>query len=104
MAAPAGHLGPGGDRPGPRFPDPVLAVPQPRGRAAFRPVALAVADPGLRAATGTGAGAGAGRRDPEDRARRRQIGRASCRERVCQYVEITVVAVSVNKKAKATSS
>src|SRR3546814_12274996 len=27
-----------------------------------------------------------------------QIGRAPCRERVCQYVEIQVVAVSVKKK------
>src|SRR3546814_12586965 len=27
-----------------------------------------------------------------------QIGRASCRERVCQYVKISVVAVSVKKK------
>src|SRR3546814_15344791 len=27
-----------------------------------------------------------------------EIGRASCRERVCQYVEITVVAVSLKKK------
>src|SRR3546814_19107307 len=27
-----------------------------------------------------------------------QIGRASCRERVCQYVKITVVAVSLKKK------
>src|SRR3546814_13967469 len=27
-----------------------------------------------------------------------QIGRASCRERVCQYVEISVVAVSLKKK------
>src|SRR3546814_15230165 len=27
-----------------------------------------------------------------------KIGRASCRERVCQYVEITVVAVSLKKK------
>src|SRR3546814_19503232 len=27
-----------------------------------------------------------------------EIGRASCRERVCQYVEISVVAVSVKKK------
>src|SRR3546814_19874086 len=26
------------------------------------------------------------------------IGRASCRERVCQYVEISVVAVSLKKK------
>src|SRR3546814_2760168 len=31
---------------------------------------------------------------PEDR----QIGRASCRERVCQDVEISVVAVSLKKK------
>src|SRR3546814_13494343 len=27
-----------------------------------------------------------------------QIGRASCRERVCQYVSISVVAVSLEKK------
>src|SRR3546814_20729130 len=27
-----------------------------------------------------------------------EIGRASCRERVCQYVEISVVAVSYKKK------
>src|SRR3546814_6273739 len=27
-----------------------------------------------------------------------QIGRASCRERVCQYVQISVVAVSLKKK------
>src|SRR3546814_13684136 len=27
-----------------------------------------------------------------------EIGRASCRERVCQYVEILVVAVSLKKK------
>src|SRR3546814_14035330 len=27
-----------------------------------------------------------------------QIGRASCRERVCKYVEISVVAVSLKKK------
>src|SRR3546814_20592200 len=27
-----------------------------------------------------------------------QIGRASCRERVCQYVEVSVVAVSLQKK------
>src|SRR3546814_13348485 len=27
-----------------------------------------------------------------------QIGRASCRERVCQYVSITVVAASLKKK------
>src|SRR3546814_20549495 len=36
--------------------------------------------------------AAAGRRMHE------QIGRASCRERVCQYVSISVVAVSFNKK------
>src|SRR3546814_12863081 len=28
----------------------------------------------------------------------RQIGRSSCRERVCQYVSISVVAVSLKKK------
>src|SRR3546814_13607617 len=27
-----------------------------------------------------------------------QIGRAACRERVCQYVELSVVAVSLKKK------
>src|SRR3546814_11555319 len=27
-----------------------------------------------------------------------EIGRAACRERVCQYVQISVVAVSLNKK------
>src|SRR3546814_12226461 len=30
------------------------------------------------------------------------IGRASCRERVCQYVSISVVAVSLKKKTKIT--
>src|SRR3546814_14723799 len=30
--------------------------------------------------------------------RQLQIGRASCRERVCQYVKISVVAVSFKKK------
>src|SRR3546814_13444073 len=30
----------------------------------------------------------------------REIGRASCRERVCQYVSISVVAVSLKKKKK----
>src|SRR3546814_14448411 len=29
-----------------------------------------------------------------------EIGRASCRERVCQYVSISVVAVSLKKKNK----
>src|SRR3546814_18325785 len=28
----------------------------------------------------------------------REIGRASCRERVCKYVEISVVDVTINKK------
>src|SRR3546814_16733323 len=31
-------------------------------------------------------------------ARRVQIGRAACRERVCQYVSISVVAVNIKKK------
>src|SRR3546814_15316072 len=31
-----------------------------------------------------------------------EIGRASCRERVCQYVKISVVAVSLKKKQKYT--
>src|SRR3546814_21190406 len=39
----------------------------------------------------TRGGSGGGCRD-------REIGRASCRERVCQYVEISVVAVSLKKK------
>src|SRR3546814_19599653 len=30
--------------------------------------------------------------------RARKIGRASCRERVCEYVEISVVAVELQKK------
>src|SRR3546814_12947846 len=29
-----------------------------------------------------------------------EIGRASCRERVCQYVSLSVVAVTLNKKQK----
>src|SRR3546814_13642116 len=32
-----------------------------------------------------------------------QIGRASCRERVCQYVYISVVAVSIKKKTNITT-
>src|SRR3546814_16631886 len=35
-------------------------------------------------------------------ARREQIGRASCRERVCQYVSISVVAVSLKKQTTKT--
>src|SRR3546814_13677024 len=31
-----------------------------------------------------------------------EIGRASCRERVCQYVEISVVAVSLNRTNRET--
>src|SRR3546814_12413405 len=34
----------------------------------------------------------------------RQIGRASSRERVCQYVSISVVAVSLKKKKKITQN
>src|SRR3546814_17399470 len=34
----------------------------------------------------------------------RQIGRAACRERVCQYVEISVVAVTLKKKNKVTNT
>src|SRR3546814_15678492 len=37
---------------------------------------------------------------PLEPAALRQIGRASCRERVCQYVSISVVAVSLKKKKK----
>src|SRR3546814_20828941 len=35
--------------------------------------------------------------------RHRQIGRASCRERVCQDVSISVVAVSLKKKTERTN-
>src|SRR3546814_12120459 len=34
---------------------------------------------------------------------RPEIGRASCRERVCQYVSISVVAVSLKKKQNSTN-
>src|SRR3546814_20590289 len=37
-------------------------------------------------------------RDVPDKHFGSEIGRASCRERVCQYVEISVVAVSLKKK------
>src|SRR3546814_14467552 len=48
-------------------------------------------------------GRGKGRRHGTTRRRqgiqeKAEIGRASCRERECQYVEITVVAVSLKKK------
>src|SRR3546814_2478838 len=36
----------------------------------------------------------------EERRPQHQIGRASCRERVCQYVSISVVAVSLKKKTR----
>src|SRR3546814_19189887 len=40
-----------------------------------------------------------GRREETHREQaEQQIGRASCRERVCQYVSISVVAVSLKKK------
>src|SRR3546814_17045734 len=35
---------------------------------------------------------------PGERVRLREIGRASCRERVCQYVEISVGAVALKTK------
>src|SRR3546814_14552265 len=37
---------------------------------------------------------------PAGRAHGDEIGRASCRERVCQYVYISVVAVALKKKGK----
>src|SRR3546814_19187691 len=40
--------------------------------------------------------------EAQERARIREIGRASCRERECQYVWITVVAVSFKKEKKRT--
>src|SRR3546814_13500957 len=41
-----------------------------------------------------------GEHDARRATRAEQIGRASCRERVCQYVSICVVAVSLKKKHK----
>src|SRR3546814_18986982 len=38
-----------------------------------------------------------GEADRGDEERQPEIGRASCRERVCQYVSISVVAVSLKK-------
>src|SRR3546814_19518713 len=74
------------------------------------PVGVADADPprqhGLLDEVVGGHGEGEGDRD-DDRAAGEpdlvpvagdQIGRASCRERVCQYVYILVVAESLNKK------
>src|SRR3546814_12303612 len=40
------------------------------------------------------------RQDVEQQAADEPIGRASCRDRVCQYVSISVVAVSLKKKKK----
>src|SRR3546814_11192298 len=40
------------------------------------------------------------RSDAEGHSVGAQIGRAACRERVCQYVEISVVAVSVKTKRR----
>src|SRR3546814_11563206 len=41
--------------------------------------------------------------DDDGLTRNREIGRASCRERVCQYVYIPVVAVSFTKHQKHTN-
>src|SRR3546814_18525076 len=41
-----------------------------------------------------------GRRHGQQQGRMRENGNASCRERVCQYVYISVVAVSLKKKKK----
>src|SRR3546814_13331425 len=38
-------------------------------------------------------------KDDREAIARTQIGRASCRERVCQYVKLSVVAVSLKKKS-----
>src|SRR3546814_11218095 len=43
-------------------------------------------------------------RDETDAAGVRKIGRASCRERGCQYVAIAVVGVSLKKKTKNTET
>src|SRR3546814_5615786 len=57
----------------------------------------------LRHVRGTGRRAGCPRQHAESaRDVPREIGRASCRERVCQYVLISVVAVSFNKKKTST--
>src|SRR3546814_11152718 len=54
-------------------------------------VALLASTDHLRYSTTQGTNALVERKGPK-------IGRASCRERVCQYVEIAVVAVSLKKK------
>src|SRR3546814_17727365 len=59
---------------------------------------------------GATVGIGAGQMSRVDSARiaawkaREEIGRASCRERVCQYVYISVVAVSLKKNTKTKTS
>src|SRR3546814_18946682 len=40
----------------------------------------------------------AGQKETGETVKPEEIGRASCRERVCQYVSISVVAVSLKKK------
>src|SRR3546814_20737260 len=70
--------------------------------------------PHSRGDLGAALGTRAARRPPPGRAGRPgdptrlrlprgEIGRASCRERVCQYVSISVVAVSLNKKTETIS-
>src|SRR3546814_17043188 len=60
-----------------------------------------IALPGGTGQLGVDRGRGVGgllRRDAACACVRAQIGRASCRERVCQYGSISVVAVSLKKK------
>src|SRR3546814_16468001 len=80
-----------GDRPG----DPARDRPP----VAPRPAEGPPRPPPLRNRTHADGGAGRGGLKPSPlTGERREIGRASCRERVCQYVLIAVVAVSVKKK------
>src|SRR3546814_19671022 len=74
------------------------ACEQPMVRKAFRPrnAALAAAQRRQRDRPYSGRGRHAGARQHARTAA--QIGSASCRERVCQYVLISVVAVSYKKK------
>src|SRR3546814_16343098 len=56
---------------------------------------------GVRIAFGTGAGVSKhGRTGDEFDLMVQQLGRASCRARVCQYVWLSVVAVSLKRKKK----
>src|SRR3546814_15887780 len=61
---------------------------------------IGVIEPDIGAATWTGmlVDEALGERDETDAFE--EIGRASCRERVCQYVSISVVAVSLKNKKK----